>query len=272
MKRLFDFARAIVPQIELRRGASSTKRFYKDVSVVSCGGSNYEIALDSKKLKTPFGKVFTIKSEPLAHAVSIEWASQDKEVLRSQMHLTGLVNTCLDNPTHTTKENVISSILEFLKTDTILFFASEPVGLVELQESSWRPLIDWFNDNYGVSISPTNGLNIHGIPNVSSMDLLKIRKHLTSYPFEAIHGLSFGVDAVKSLVLTLAVLEKKLSVDDAIRLGRLELEYQTQHWGNVEWAHDIELHDSTSRLAASSIFVNLHVNSHTILNKNAIPL
>ena len=38
---------------------SAPKRFFKDVSVVS-SGNNYELALDSRKLKTPLGNVFKV--------------------------------------------------------------------------------------------------------------------------------------------------------------------------------------------------------------------
>ena len=48
-----------------------------------------------------------------------------------------------------------------------------------------------------------------------------------------------------------------LDVDDseAVRLARLEVQVQTDHWGSVEWAHDIELHDTTARTAAAVMFV-----------------
>ena len=36
-------------------------------------------------------------------------------------------------------------------------------------------------------------------------------------------------------------------MEEAVRLARLELLFQTDHWGTVEWAHDIEQHDTTSR-------------------------
>ena len=65
------------------------KRFYKDVSLVDAGKRNYEILLDSKKLKTPGGSVFSVDSEPLALAVAHEWESQKDSVILSQMHLTG---------------------------------------------------------------------------------------------------------------------------------------------------------------------------------------
>ena len=66
------------------------KRFYKDVSLVDAGNGSYEILLDSKKLKTPGGAIFSVESEPLALAVAHEWESQKDLVLLSQMHLTGI--------------------------------------------------------------------------------------------------------------------------------------------------------------------------------------
>ena len=98
------------------------KRFYKNVNVVS-SGNQFEITLDSKKLKTPNGSVFCVNSEPLALGVAQEWSSQRELVMLSQMHLNGLCNVCQDNPTQTTKYELVDSILNFLDTDTILFFS-----------------------------------------------------------------------------------------------------------------------------------------------------
>ena len=69
---------------------TAKKRFYKDVSLVDAGNGSYEILLDSKKLKTPGGAIFSVESEPLALAVAHEWESQKDLVLLSQMHLTGI--------------------------------------------------------------------------------------------------------------------------------------------------------------------------------------
>ena len=59
--------------------------------MVDAGNSNFEILLDSKKLKTPGGAIFSVGSEPLALAVAHEWESQKDIVLLSQMHLTGII-------------------------------------------------------------------------------------------------------------------------------------------------------------------------------------
>ena len=72
------------------QSVTAKKRFYKDVSLVDAGNGSYEILLDSKKLKTPGGAIFSVESEPLALAVAHEWESQKDLVLLSQMHLTGI--------------------------------------------------------------------------------------------------------------------------------------------------------------------------------------
>ena len=110
---------------------AAKKRFYKDVSVVSSGG-DYEITLDSKKLKTPGGSVLTLGNQSLALAVAHEWQAQKDQILLSQMHLTGLCNTAIDNPTNATKYDLVDDILNFLDTDTLLFFAE--VRVIQISE------------------------------------------------------------------------------------------------------------------------------------------
>ena len=47
-----------------------------------------------------------------------------------------------------------------------------------------------------------------------------------SYNFEAVHGFTFGIDAIKSLLLMTAIVDKKINVQDAVKLSRLEVDYQ----------------------------------------------
>ena len=61
----------------------------------------------------------------LARLVALEWESQKELIMASQMHLTGLANVSLDNPTGASKEDLIDTIMGFLETDTVLFFSGE---------------------------------------------------------------------------------------------------------------------------------------------------
>lgn len=242
----------------------SRKRFYKNVSVVQNNGQ-FEINLDHRKLKTPSGTTFQVESEPLALAVANEWMGQKDNVMLSQMHMNGLCNTCIDDPGRASKDKLVEHILSFLETDTILFYAEEPPKLVELQKDKWSPVILWFRERYGVDIHPRQDILT---VQISEGDRAVLKRHLESYSWTALQGFSFGVDAIKSLILSLAVLERHLTVEEAVSLTRLELEFQTDHWGNVEWAHDLELHDTTSRLSAAVLFFQFNNSVYKTKMKN----
>lgn len=69
---------------------SAPKRFYKNSNVLYNGNSQYEVTLDNKKLRTPNGGAFVVRSEPLAIAVAAEWNAQKENIERSTMHLVGM--------------------------------------------------------------------------------------------------------------------------------------------------------------------------------------
>ena len=53
-----------------------------------------------------------------------------------------------------------------------------------------------------------------------------MRRYLLSLSLDALHGFATGVDALKSVVLMSGVVDKIISIDDAVKLARLELEVQ----------------------------------------------
>jgi len=121
-------------------------------------------------------------------------------------------------------------------------------------------------------------------------DVEKIRRQLLSYNFNAVNGFTFGVDALKSIILMFALVEHQISIHQAVKLSRLEVEFQVtifnlilkcqrfissfnfkfqiSQWGNVPWSHDLELHDTTSRLSAAAIFFQCHNSQYLKRNKD----
>ena len=71
-------------------------------------------------------------------------------------------------------------------------------------------------------------MNMSETATVSDADKEKVRRHLLSYSFNAVQGFTFGVDALKSIILMSAVAEHKLSVEQAVQLARLETEFQVR--------------------------------------------
>lgn len=114
----------------------------------------------------------------------------------------------------TSKRTLIHITLFFQDTDSLL----------QLQTKKWGEVLGWYCQRYAVSIKPST--NMSETPHISNADREKIRRQLLSYNFEAIAGFSFGVDALKSIILMSAVIEYKLSVEQAVQLARLETEFQ----------------------------------------------
>jgi ATP synthase F1 complex assembly factor 2 len=241
------------------------KRFYKNVSISKAEGGGFEILLDKHKLRTPGGKLFVVPNEALALAVASEWDFQEKVIKRHIMHLTLLANTSIDNPMQKSKETLINGMLELLDTDTICYRLEEPTALHDLQKKEWDPLLDWLRGRYGVQLEVTTDI---GVPHVPPETKNAFRQHLNSYNLWALTGYQQAVDVVKSFILATALVDRAITVEKAVELARLELEFQVAQWGNVEWHHDVDMFEMRSRLAAAAIFVHLNIaETRTVFNK-----
>ncbi|XP_065098898.1 ATP synthase mitochondrial F1 complex assembly factor 2 [Paramisgurnus dabryanus] len=239
------------------------RKFYENVSI-SQGEGGFEIILDKRKLKTPGGKLFTVPNEALAIAVATEWDAQKDTLKFYTMHLTTLCNTALDNPTQRTKHQIISAALKFLDTDTICYRVEEPPALVELQKNEWDPVLNWIEQRYNVVIGSSS--NIMG-PQIPQETKEIFHQHLNSYSFWSLTGLEYVIAQLKSLVLSFGVIDRHLTVEHAVLLSRLEEEFQIQHWGNVEWAHDYDMYELQARAAAGALFVHLSSESRAVKKK-----
>lgn len=60
-----------------------------------------------------------------------------------------------------------------------------------------------------------------------------MQRHLASYDRWALTGYQYAVEAVKSLIIVLATVAHRLSVEEAVRIATLEQQFQTETWGKV---------------------------------------
>ncbi|XP_028562201.2 ATP synthase mitochondrial F1 complex assembly factor 2 [Podarcis muralis] len=256
----------VLLQVESRRPytpQAERKRFYQNVSI-SQGEGGFEINLDHRKLKTPQAKLFTVPSETLALAVATEWDSQQDTIKFYTMHLTTLCNTALDNPSQRSKDQLIKAAVKFLETDTVCYRVEEPPALVELQKNEWDPIIEWAEKRYDVVIGSSTSIMGPSIPQRTKDTFVS---HLASYNSWALQGIEYMITQLKSLVLSMSLLDKHLTVEQAVLLSRLEEEYQIQHWGNIEWAHDYDMYELRARTAAAALFVQLCLENSTVKHK-----
>ncbi|XP_054168357.1 ATP synthase mitochondrial F1 complex assembly factor 2-like [Oppia nitens] len=237
-------------QIRCLTGLNEKKRFYKNVTITQ-NDNKFGINLDGKQLKTPIGNVFYTHSHCLALMIANEWLSQQKTIRLSSMHLTQLCNTAIDNPTNDFNETIAQKIMDFIDSDTLCFHVNQPKELSDLQKKSWNPIIEWFQKTYNCQIPITQTVYLNPISETSRN---LIYRHLCSYNMWSLIGLKFATENLKSLILSLALTQKVISVDKCVDLSRLEEDFEIEKWGRIEWSHDLELHALRARVSAALLF------------------
>lgn len=96
---------------------------------------------------------------------------------------------------------------------------------------------------------------------------MNLGKYFGSYNLASLHGFTYAIDTLKSLILACAVVKMHLSVEKAVLLSRLEEEYQLGHWGRVEWAHDLNQQELQARVSAAVLFIYCNSSSQLIKQK-----
>lgn len=136
--------------------------------------------------------------------------------------------------------------------------------LYKLQCAEWDPIINWFNERFDANVEKVCDITQ---PKIAGNTKMNLSKHLLSYDEQTMHAFNYGVETLKSVILTFACVERHISVEKAVALSRLEEEYQLKFWGRVEWAHDLSQHDTQARLAACILFIHFHSSEHLIKEK-----
>lgn len=94
---------------------------------------------------------------------------------------------------------------------------------MELQKNEWDPIIEWAEKRYGMEIGSST--SIMG-PSIPTQTREVLTSHLASYNMWALQGIEFVVAQLKSMLLTLGLIDLRLTVEQAVLLSRLEEEYQ----------------------------------------------
>ncbi|XP_034826037.1 ATP synthase mitochondrial F1 complex assembly factor 2 [Maniola hyperantus] len=233
-------------------------RFYRRTDIVQ-NEKKWEVTLDHRRLKTPSGQVLMVNTEPLARAIAAEWDAQREYISQPTMHLTALCNTALDNPGKLNSHDIASYLLDFIATDTLLFY-SEQEKLRALQEEKWDPVLEWFCKRFGVKQEVSKNLEL---PPVTTETRAILARYLLSYDFAALNAICFGVEALKSPILMLACVDRYIEPKDAVLLARLEEEFQLSHWGRVPWAHELNQAELTARVAAALLVIHSSSERHS---------
>jgi chaperone required for assembly of F1-ATPase len=198
------------------------KRFYEDVSVTECS-----VTLDGKPLKTPRGAEFALPTAALAEAIAEEWRAQGEEILPAEMPLTKLANTAIDGVAER-REEVVVEIVAFARHDHLCYRTDKPAELVARQNAAWDPLLDWAAERYGAPLHTAHGITSIAQPEPSLAALKAAVEAEGSFALAALHVVA---SILGSVVLALAVVDKRLTPGEAFAASQVDERYQAEKWG-----------------------------------------
>jgi len=183
--------------------------------------------LDGKNVRTPVGQILLVPSASLAEAIAGEWQAQGETIRPHDMPLTQLASTALDRVIPN-RPAIVDQLVAYAGTDLLCYRAEGPQDLVERQESLWQPLIDWASAIFHIELRVTCGVIPVAQP---ATTLARLTDVVERYDPLQITALQSAVAAMGSLLLGLALVEGRLSYEEAFAASTLDETYQIELWG-----------------------------------------
>jgi chaperone required for assembly of F1-ATPase len=202
------------------------KRFYREAVAVAAA-NGYVVRLDGKTLTTPAKTELGVPSRALAEAIAAEWQNQSLTVSPLALPLTRLGCTAIDRVAPRRAEMVVA-IADYAATDLLCYRAAEPPALAARQHAIWQPLLDWAEQRFAARLAIT-----HGIAPIAQAPaaLEALRRAIAAHDAMALVALHLATASCGSVVLGLAVLERRLAPDDAFAAAELDASFQIERWG-----------------------------------------
>jgi chaperone required for assembly of F1-ATPase len=202
------------------------KRVYKSVKTQAVE-DGWGVTLDGRPLRTPAKRELRVPSEGLASAIAAEWDAQDPDIRPETMPLTRLATTAIDR-TAEKRAEIAADVANYAGTDLVCYRADHPPALAARQEAAWQPLIDWAAGRYDAGLAVTSGI----VPITQSQASLKIFAGvvaaLDDFRLTAIQA---ATAACGSLVIALALYERRIDADAAFAASQLDETFQIEAWG-----------------------------------------
>jgi Chaperone required for the assembly of the mitochondrial F1-ATPase len=219
-------------QIQMKRPLP--KKFYKDVTV-EAEKEGFGIKLDGRAVKTPAKNTLVLATSALAELVAAEWRAQAEVIDPATMPVTRLANTAIDSVAGQI-DAVADEILRFAGTDMLFYRADTPHELGERQNVAWNPVLDWAVNELGARFILAVGV-MHQEQPKAALDAFEqaLEKYREPFVLSALHVMT---TLTGSALIGLALVEGRLTLDEAWRLAHLDEDWTEEHWGvDAEAAH-----------------------------------
>jgi len=220
---------------------STDKRPSLPIYTIVPEAHGFVLCRDAAPMKTPAGSSFVLPTRVLAEKIAEEWRAQGVRVKPETMALTQLAATALDVLSKK-KDEVVANLTAYAASDLLCHRAEAPPELAERQAKIWQPWLDWAEENYKVFLRVGQGVMPIVEPESS---LSALRDVVAAYDLFHLVGLQQAVSVTGSLILGLALTEKKAATEDLFQAAELDALFQMEQWG--EDPITIERHASVKR-------------------------
>jgi chaperone required for assembly of F1-ATPase len=202
------------------------KRFYKQVTVAEVEGGHV-VQLDGKPIRTPAKASFILNNRALMEAIAEEWDAQVEDIRPHAMSVTQLASTAIDR-VPAQRAEIVRAVAAYAETDLLCYRTDHPVELAERQNRLWQPLLDWAEIRYGASLEVHIGIMPEPQP---PADVARLAKAVESLDDLTLAGVQNATSELGSLVLALALLEKRISAEEAFAASQVDETFQIEQWG-----------------------------------------
>jgi chaperone required for assembly of F1-ATPase len=224
------------------------KRFWVRAEPVAREGG-WGVALDGRPMRLPSGAPLLVPSRPLAAAIAEEWqeagGTTGAEVTLEALRVTRVLATAIDRIAPAPAAT-IDALAAYGETDLLCYRAEHPPELAVRQAERWQTLLDWAALALDAKLTVTCGVVPVAQPPAA---LAALRAALARRTPLALAALGIAVPALGSLVLGLALAERRIGPDEAHALAALDEAFQAEAWGEDD--------EAAARLAAIAADVRL---------------
>ncbi len=212
-------------QIQMKK--PQAKRFYKDVTVEPEGDA-FAVKLDGRSVKTPGKKLLALPTRAAAELVAGEWRAQGETIEPESMPATRIANTAIDAVADQA-EAVFEDIVRYSGSDLLCYRADGPQELVERQQERWDPVLAWLAEVHSARFILIEGV-IHQEQPEEAVAAFAAALEAERSPL-ALSCLHVVTTIAGSAMLTLALRDRHLTLEEVWALAHLDEDWTDEHWG-----------------------------------------
>ena len=201
------------------------RRFYQ-AARAEAADDGYSVLLDARTLCTPARRKLALPCSALAVAIAAEWAEQGETIRPATMPLMRLASTAIDRVSPDPAQT-IDQITVFGRTDLVCYRAAAPAELAARQEASWEPLLRW-----AAALDAPLRVTTELQPVAQSpAALAALRTAVVAHDAFALSALHQATAAAGSVVVALAMVAERITVDEAFAASQIDESHQIERWG-----------------------------------------